>query len=46
MRINTNRWNRIRYTAFAPLHDPIARFRTQRRRSIELLALKFQARVC
>jgi phosphatidylethanolamine/phosphatidyl-N-methylethanolamine N-methyltransferase len=45
MRINTNRWNRIRYTAFAPLYDWIARFRMQRRRSIELLALKPGERV-
>lgn len=45
MRINTNRWNRIRYTAFAPLYDRVARFGKQRRRSIELLALKPGERV-
>jgi phosphatidylethanolamine/phosphatidyl-N-methylethanolamine N-methyltransferase len=45
MRINTNRWNRIRYTAFAPLYDRIARFGAQRRRSIALLALKPGERV-
>jgi phosphatidylethanolamine/phosphatidyl-N-methylethanolamine N-methyltransferase len=45
MPINTNRWNRIRYTAFAPLYDRIARFGKQRRRSIELLALKPGERV-
>ena len=37
MRINTNRWNRIRYSAFAPLYDRVASFHRQRRRSIELL---------
>lgn len=45
MRINTNRWNRIRYTAFAPLYDRIARFGKQRRRSSELLALQPGERV-
>ncbi|CAN5843608.1 class I SAM-dependent methyltransferase [soil metagenome] len=39
MKINTNRWNQIRYTAFAPIYDGIARFGAQRKRSIELLAL-------
>jgi phosphatidylethanolamine/phosphatidyl-N-methylethanolamine N-methyltransferase len=43
--INTNRWNRFRYTAFAPLYDGIARFGAQRRRSVELLALKPGERV-
>jgi phosphatidylethanolamine/phosphatidyl-N-methylethanolamine N-methyltransferase len=45
MQINTNRWNRIRYSAFAPLYDRIARFGAQRKRSIELLALKPGERV-
>ena len=45
MAINTNRWNRIRYTAFAPLYDRVASFGTQRRRSIELLDLKPGERV-
>jgi ubiquinone/menaquinone biosynthesis C-methylase UbiE len=38
--INTNRWNRIRYTVFAPLYDRVASFTAQRRRSLELLALE------
>lgn len=38
MPLNTNRWNRIRYTVIAPVYDRIASFRAQRRRSIELLA--------
>lgn len=45
MRINTNRWNRIRYTAFAPLYDQVARFGRQRRRSVELLGLRAGERV-
>lgn len=45
MRINTNRWNRIRYTAFAPLYDRIASFGAQRRRSIGLLDLRPGERV-
>lgn len=45
MEINTNRWNRIRYTAFAPLYDSVVRFGAQRRRSIELLALRPGERV-
>lgn len=45
MRINTNRWNRIRYTAFAALYDRIASFGTQRRRSIALLDAKPGERV-
>lgn len=45
MRINTNRWNRIRYTVFAPFYDRVARFGAQRRRSIELLALRPGERV-
>ena len=36
--INTNAWNRIRYSLIAPVYDRIARFRAQRRRSIGLLA--------
>lgn len=45
MRINSNRWNRLRYTAFAPFYDRIAGFAAQRRRSIELLQLRAGERV-
>ncbi len=45
MSINTNRWNRIRYTAVAPLYDHIARFGVHRRRSVELLAPQAGERV-
>lgn len=45
MKINTNRWNRIRYTAVAPLYDAVVRFGRQRRRSIGLLALQPGERV-
>lgn len=45
MKINTNRWNRIRYTAVAPVYDVMVRFGAQRRRSIELLALRPGERV-
>ena len=38
MRINTNRWNRLRYTLWAPLYDLVGRrFDGQRRRSLKLL---------
>jgi len=37
--INTNAWNRIRYTLWAPIYDRIAAFPTYRRRSIALLGL-------
>jgi ubiquinone/menaquinone biosynthesis C-methylase UbiE len=38
MNINTNRWNRLRYTLWAPLYDRVTRgFGPLRRRSIELL---------
>lgn len=40
MPINTNAWNRIRYSLLAPVYDRIAPFGAQRRRSIELLALR------
>lgn len=46
MKINTNTWNRIRYTLYEPFYDLAARwFAVQRRRSIELLALKPNERV-
>lgn len=38
MAINTNAWNRIRYTLWAPIYDRIAAFPTYRRRSIEMLS--------
>ena len=41
MPINTNSWNRIRYTLYEPFYDLVAGwFIKQRRRSIALLALK------
>ena len=45
MRINTNAWNRIRYSLLAPVYDRIAPFRAQRRRSMELLAPRDGERV-
>lgn len=38
-------WNRRRYTLWAPIYDAIARFRRQRRRSLELLGLRPGERV-
>lgn len=44
--MNTNLWNRWRYTLYAPLYDWIVRpFNSSRQRSIELLALKPGERV-
>jgi phosphatidylethanolamine/phosphatidyl-N-methylethanolamine N-methyltransferase len=40
-----NRWNRLRYTAWAPLYDVVIGFRRQRRESIAALALSPRARV-
>lgn len=40
MAVNTNRWNRLRYTLFAPMYDAIATFHKQRRRSVDLLNLQ------
>ena len=38
MKINTNAWNRIRYTLYTPGYDLIARiFENSRRKSIESL---------
>lgn len=45
MRVNTNRWNRIRYTLWAPLYDKVVRFHRQRRRAIGLLELQVGERV-
>jgi phosphatidylethanolamine/phosphatidyl-N-methylethanolamine N-methyltransferase len=36
--INSNAWNRTRYSALAPLYDTVAGFSTQRRRAITMLA--------
>jgi phosphatidylethanolamine/phosphatidyl-N-methylethanolamine N-methyltransferase len=35
--VNTNAWNRIRYTLWAPIYDRIAAFPGHRRRAIQLL---------
>jgi ubiquinone/menaquinone biosynthesis C-methylase UbiE len=44
--VNTNGWNRIRYTLYAPIYDRIVRsFNTSRKRSIQLLELKAGERV-
>jgi phosphatidylethanolamine/phosphatidyl-N-methylethanolamine N-methyltransferase len=43
--IDTNRWNRFRYTLWAPLYDYVVRFGRQRKRSIELLDLRPGERV-
>jgi phosphatidylethanolamine/phosphatidyl-N-methylethanolamine N-methyltransferase len=41
MKINTNRWNKIRYTLYTPGYDLIARyFKDSRKKSIESLEIK------
>jgi phosphatidylethanolamine/phosphatidyl-N-methylethanolamine N-methyltransferase len=35
--INSNAWNRMRYSALAPLYDTVAGFSSQRRRAIKML---------
>lgn len=41
MKINTNRWNRIRYTIYAPGYDVVAKYLSKsRRKSIESLDIK------
>lgn len=40
MIFDTNVWNRLRYTVWAPSYDVVAAFPGQRRRSIDLLDLK------
>ncbi len=41
MSVNTNRWNRVRYTLWAPFYDRVtASFAPLRRRSIERLQLR------
>jgi phosphatidylethanolamine/phosphatidyl-N-methylethanolamine N-methyltransferase len=40
MKLNTNAWNRLRYTAYVPVYDVVARrLAVGRRRSMELLAV-------
>jgi ubiquinone/menaquinone biosynthesis C-methylase UbiE len=43
--VESNAWNRIRYTLIAPLYDRVARFDSARRRSVGLLALHAGERV-
>jgi phosphatidylethanolamine/phosphatidyl-N-methylethanolamine N-methyltransferase len=43
--MNTNAWNRTRYTFIAPFYDRIASFAKPRRRAIELLDLRAGERV-
>ncbi|HYO76894.1 MAG TPA: methyltransferase domain-containing protein [Thermoanaerobaculia bacterium] len=46
MRVNTNGWNRLRYTLYAPFYDLIARrLGRGRRRAIELLRVRGGERV-
>jgi len=41
MKINTNRWNKIRYTIYAPFYDVVEKvFSSSRRRSVEMLDLQ------
>src|SRR5687768_14333623 len=37
MAINSNAWNRLRYTAYAPVYDLVASFRGARQRSLAML---------
>lgn len=46
MVINTNRWNRVRYTLYAPFYDLVVRrLGRGRRRAIELLGIRAGERV-
>ncbi|HWG89755.1 MAG TPA: methyltransferase domain-containing protein [Candidatus Thermoplasmatota archaeon] len=45
MGVNTNRWNRIRYSLYAPVYDRVVGFAEQRRRAIDALALQPGERV-
>ncbi|HEY0158103.1 MAG TPA: class I SAM-dependent methyltransferase [Thermoanaerobaculia bacterium] len=46
MRVNTNRWNRLRYTLYAPFYDLVARrLGRGRRRALELLQVREGERV-
>jgi phosphatidylethanolamine/phosphatidyl-N-methylethanolamine N-methyltransferase len=41
MRINTNSWNRIRYTIYSPFYDIlVGYFKNTRKKSIQLLEIK------
>jgi phosphatidylethanolamine/phosphatidyl-N-methylethanolamine N-methyltransferase len=41
MKINTNKWNRIRYTIYAPFYDIlVGYFTSTRKKSIQLLAIE------
>lgn len=41
MRVNTNSWNRVRYTVYAPIYDSVAHyFSESRKRSIDALDIK------
>jgi phosphatidylethanolamine/phosphatidyl-N-methylethanolamine N-methyltransferase len=45
MPVNTNLWNKIRYTIFSPFYDRVASFPRYRRRSVEVLRLTDGERV-
>lgn len=46
MKINTNTWNRIRYTIYTPGYDSIARiFKDSRKKSIDSLQIQFGDKV-
>lgn len=46
MRVNTNRWNRLRYTLYAPFYDLVGRrLGRGRRRALELLEVREGERV-
>jgi ubiquinone/menaquinone biosynthesis C-methylase UbiE len=45
VKINTNRWNRLRYTLIAPIYDHVVGLGRQRRHSIGLLELRPGERV-
>jgi phosphatidylethanolamine/phosphatidyl-N-methylethanolamine N-methyltransferase len=45
MALNSVRWNRIRYSLYAPVYDGLVRLGRARRRAIELLALEPGERV-
>jgi len=41
MHINTNRWNKVRYTLYTPIYDLVAKvFKNSRRKSIEFLEIE------
>lgn len=46
MKINTNRWNKIRYTLYLPIYDAVASvFSSYRKQSIELLQLTEESKI-